>query len=134
MNRRVRLIEFPFALTGGAAAGTVTSPYPISGELVEVCVPTAGTALVTSGGTTDIKLIRAVDGGTLVNLPNTAAPFQIFPRGVVTTQAGGTTAYSVGGGSVVDTGGGMPVDGYVTAVIADAVPNGAGTVYAYFRE
>ena len=113
--------------TDAAGAGTVTSTTPWSGYVVEVRMNNAGTAL--SSGTADWTLTRVRDGGTILALANTAAPFQVFPARRLTNEAGGTTAYNTGVGPVVQAG--VPVDDYVQLVVAQAGTSKSGTVYVH---
>ena len=131
LPHRVSLYQFPVT-TNAWGGGTVTTEYPLSGEVIEVRLPNNGTAL-TGGGTADFTITRTVDGGTILAAANVAAPFTYYPRGAVVTTGAGTTAYQVGGQSVYDTGAGVPVDGYVQVEIAQGSVSGAATLYMYYR-
>ena len=123
-----RVDQYPLVITTDAVggAGTVTSGVPFNGYIVEVRMPNAGTA-ITVGGTTDFTFSRQRDGGTILALSNTDAPFQVFPARRLTNEAGGTTAYALGIGPVVQAG--VPIDDYLVLTVAQADVSQSGTVY-----
>lgn len=128
-----RIARYAVEVTSDASgAGTATTPYPVSGEIVEVRVPNAGTALM-SGGTADLTITRATDGGTVFAGSNVAPPFQYAPRQQVHTTTGGTTNYASGVGPVVDPAG-IPVDDYLTVTVAQGLASQSATVYIHVRE
>ena len=91
--------------TDAAGAGTVTTTVPVSGYLVEVRVPNAGTAVF--GSTADYTLTNPASGGTVYARTNVQAPFTHYPARAVQDANGGTAVRA-----------GCPVDGYVTVVVA----------------
>jgi hypothetical protein len=98
-------------------------------------MPNAGTALTNgagAGGSTDITIVRAYDGGTVASLSNVTAPFQYQPRDPVHSLTAGTSAYSLGVGPVYVTEG-VPVWGTVTVTVASGAPSSTGTVYMLVR-
>ena len=123
----------PITLTQTAAgAGTVISPYPVAGEVVEVRLPIGGTVI--SDGTADFTITKLYDGGTVLNVSNQTAPWEYFPRRAVHSTAGGTTAYGTAH-AVYDTGGGVPVDGYLQVVWAQGAAAAAtATLWVHVRE
>lgn len=104
-------------LTG--PAGTVVSPRPISGEILEIRLNS--TNLSTSpAGSADFTLTRVDDGGTILAVSNTSPPFSYSPRQIIHTVTGGTLtqeATSAAAGAQVE---GIPVDGHVRVVTAQA--------------
>ena len=118
----MRLYELPIT-TDAVGAGTATTVYPLSGEIVGV------RELGHTSGTADWTLTRTADGGTVLALTDVAAPWDRQPRSAAHSTTGGTTAYSTGVGPVYD--GGIPIDGYLKAVVAQAGSVVAGTVYIY---
>jgi hypothetical protein len=129
--------RFDFAVTTNAAGGgTVISTWPITGTVLEVRMPLGGTALTAAGGTADFTITRTGaggvggDGGTVLALTNVNAPWQYQPRNPLHSNAGGTTAYTLGTGPVYDTEG-IPVDSYLTFVAAQCQPSVAGTVHVF---
>ncbi len=128
-----RIARYAVEVTSGAdGAGTATTPYPISGEVVEIRVPNDGTALM-SGGTADLTVTRDTDGGTVFAGVNLTPPFQYAPRPAVHTTTGGTTNYAAGVGPVLDPAG-VPVDDYLTVVVAQGLATKSATVYIHVRE
>lgn len=109
--------------SGANGAGTATT-RPISGQVVEVRIPNAGTALF-SGGTADLTITRQNDGGTVVGAANITIPFTISPRQIMQPVAGGGTA-------LLDPNG-VPVDSGLNVVVADGLASKTTTVYIYYR-
>ena len=129
-----RVSAYPITLTqaAGASAGTATFAVPISGEVLEVRMPAAGSTL--AGGSADFTLTRVYDGSTVLNVSNQTAPFEFFPRRSPHSPTGGTAAYGAGL-AVYDTGGGIPIDGYLQVVWAQAsTAVAAPTMYVHVRE
>ena len=125
-----------FAVTcDSVGAGTVSSSRALRDEILSVRMPNAGTALTNgagAGGTTDITITKAYDGGTVATLSNVTAPFQYQPRDPVHTSTGGTTSYALGFGPVPVTEG-VPVWGTVTVTVASGAPSSSGTLYMLVR-
>jgi hypothetical protein len=111
--------------TDAVGAGTVTSSQILNGYVVEVRLPSVGAEMVSS--TADWTFTRRLDGGTILALANTAAPFQVFPARRLTNEAGGTTAYALGIGPVVQAG--VPIDDYLVLTVAQATASKSGTLY-----
>ena len=134
----MKISAHPITLTQVVAdggVGSVTTTFPIVGEIIEVRGPAGGTTVFASAGTTDLTITRVNDGGTVLAVSNVTPPFQYHPRRAVHTDGGGTTAYSVGGQSVYDTGAGIPCDGYLkTAWSSGTTIAGSDTIYVYVRE
>ena len=130
--RKISGVEITLGQTA-AGAGTATSAWPISGEVVEVRMDAAGTII--ASGTADFTITRSNDGGTILSAANQTAPFEYHPRRAVHSDSAGTTAYAAGAGPVYDAGGGIPVDGYVQVVWAQGNPAaGTATLWVYVRE
>ena len=125
-----------FAVTCDAAgAGTVSSARALREEVLSIRMPNAGTALTNgagAGGTTDITITRAYDGGTIAALSNVTAPFQYQPRDPIHSLTGGTTSYALGFGPIPVTEG-VPVWGTATVTVASGAPSSSGTVYMLVR-
>jgi len=109
--------------TDAAGAGTALSPWPVSGLVVEVRLPDAGSTL-TVGGSADFTVTRVGDGGTVLAVTSQAAPFEFYPRKTGHTTAGG----SVGADALI------PVDDYLQAVVAQGAASASGTLYIHTRE
>ncbi len=106
-------------------AGTLISG-PVSGEVLEIRVPNAGTAWTnggTAGGTADLTITRLRDEGTICALSNLLPPVQIQPRTVVNDVTGG--------GSAILSQRGVPVDDHLKIVIAQGVASVSGTVFIH---
>lgn len=128
----VNAYPITLAQAAGESAGTVTYAVPISGEVLEVRLPAAGSAL--ADGSADFTLTRAYDGSTVLNVSNQTAPFEFYPRRSPHSVSGGTTAYATGLG-VYDTGAGIPIDGYLQVVWAQASTAVASvTMWVHVRE
>lgn len=121
-----RINQFPMVVsTDAAGAGTVVSGVPLCGYIVELRLPNVGSQLASS--TADWTFTRQRDGGTILALANTDAPFQVFPARRLVNEAGGTTAYALGIGPVVQAG--VPIDDYLVLAVAQADVSQSGTVY-----
>lgn len=101
--------------TDGSGAGTVTTARPVGGHIVEIRNDSAAW-----GGTADYTFTRASGegGGTVASLTNLAGPFSVYPGGSV---YGMTSAHAC-----------IPVEGYLTMVVAGAASTVAGTVHVYY--
>ena len=134
----MKVSAYPITLTQVVAdggVGSTTTTFPIVGEIIEVRGPAGGTMVFASAGTTDLTITRVNDGGTVLAVSNVTPPFQYQPRRAVHTDAGGTTAYSVGGQTVVDAAAGIPIDGYLKVAWASGTTiAGTDTLYVYARE
>ena len=121
-----KINQFPMVVTTDAVgAGTVTSGHLVNGYVVEVRLPNVGSQIGSS--TADWTFTRQRDGGTVVAIVNTNAPFQVFPARRLINEAGGTTAYAVGSGPVVEAG--VPIDDYLVLTVAQAAGTASGTLY-----
>src|SRR3990167_9241158 len=110
----MKISGYPITLTQVVAdggVGSVTTTFPIVGEIIEVRSDVGGTTVFASAGTTDLTITRVADGGTVLSASNVTPPFQYQPRRAVHSDTAGTTAYALGIGPVVDAGGGIPIDG-----------------------
>lgn len=87
----------------GSAVGTVTSYEPIAGRIVGVYFNYSGTAT-----TTDVALVNAATGGTLLSVANSVTDAWYYP----TVQVHGGTA------GTIDAYAWPPVVGYVKAVLS----------------
>lgn len=123
--------EIPIT-TDAAGAGTALSVRPLAGEIVEIRLPLAGTAL-TTGGSADFTFTRNRDGGTVLAVTDQVAPFQFQPRPAVHSVTGGTTAYAVGVGPVTSPAG-VPINDHLKVVIAQGALSKAGTIFVHVRE
>lgn len=110
--------------TDATGAVTVLS-RPVSGMVVEVRVPNAGTAWM-PGGTADLTVTRLDDGGTVLAVSNATAPFVYAPVPAYHTTAGALAGTA--------TRPGIPVDGHVQIVIAQGAASTAGTVYLHVQK
>lgn len=106
MNRHS--ISVTTAAWGG---GTATSVTPINGEVVELRYNGGEFS-----GTATYTVTRADGGGTIAAYTATANPWQISPRQPIHTPAGVALAAATGGSALHDR---IPVDGYVTLVVAN---------------
>jgi len=124
-----------FNLTGTTNAwggGTFTSSRAITGEIVHVRLPLAGTAWTLAGSTADFTITEGLTGGTIIALTNVNAPFEYLPRKPISTDLGGTLAVSLGGSAVYDQNG-IAVAGTVTMIVAQCQQTIAGTAVVYYR-
>lgn len=126
MTMTVEQITFT---TDGAGAADVVSKRPVTGRVVEVRVPNAGTTWMGNGATADFTLTRNEDGGTVLALTNGSAPFSYHPSVGLHTTVAGTSAYATGVGPVLEHG--VPCDGHIRCVVAQAQFSKAGTVHVY---
>jgi hypothetical protein len=106
--------------TNALGSATAKTPDPINGWVHSVRVE--GAAL---GGTADFLITRDY-GGTILSLTDQQAPFQFQPRETLHT--------SVGGSALAASSEGIPVEGYVTVQVTQAVANSLGTAFIYYRE
>ena len=121
-----KINQFPMVVTTDAVgAGTVTSSQILNGYVVEDRLPNVGSQIGSS--TADWTFTRQLDGGTIVAITNTDAPFQVFPARRLTNEGGGTTAYALGIGPVVQAG--VPIDDYLVLTVAQAAGTASGTLY-----
>lgn len=105
-----------------SGAGTVVSTSVISGEIVEVRVPNAGTTWMGVGATADVTLTRLEDGGTILNFANGSAPWEKAPRQLTHDTSGGDlTAYDT-----------VPVSDHIQLVVSTGQADKAGTVYVHY--
>ncbi len=110
--------------TVATAAGTATSFYPLNGQVEEVRISAASTAL-TTGGTATLTITRANDGGTILAVTSVSAPAQWQPRNFIHTVVG------VSGTVLAQDG--PPVDDYVQVVVTQGGTSVTGTVNIYLE-
>ncbi len=108
--------------TGTTAKGTATYFEPICGQVEEVRIAGASTAL-TTGGSATLTVTRANDGGTILAVTSVAAPAQWQPRNFVHTVVG------VNGTVLAQDG--PPVDDNLVFVVTQGGTSVTGTVNFY---
>ena len=98
--------------TDAVGSGTATTLQPLTGYIDEV--RHGGTTLA---GTATYTFTRNEDGGTVLSYVATVNPWSRAPRQAVHTNlAGAALAGATGGSALADR---VPVDGYVTLVVAN---------------
>lgn len=113
--------------TDATRGGTVQT-RPINGRVVHIRIPKDAPVLL--GGSADITITRANDGGTVgafTNAPTSGVEYS--PTIPAQSNSGGSTAYAAGFGPVPA--GGYPVDGHLNVVVLQGAVSGAGTAFVY---
>lgn len=128
----IKCVEIPVqtAATGG---GTVTSPLPLTGEIIEIAVPLGGTAITLNGGSTDWTFTRRRDGGTVAQFLNTDAPFwkPIRAQAIASGLGGGSAFKGPDLSGVPESG--IPINDHLVVTIAEGQFSKAGTVFVHLR-
>lgn len=119
----IQVVSIPVT-TDASGAGTA-STRTIRGEIVKLRAPLAATAISAAGGTTDWTFVDEFNGGTLINVANTNAPWERQPGVEIHNASGGTAGTALWPG--------VSVGGTVTLTVANGQPSKAGTVILHVR-
>lgn len=105
------------ATTDSSGAGTAETTYPLSGYLEEIRYQGS------FGSTADFTFTRSEGGGTVLVVTNGAAPWSYLPRAQIADTSGTVVS------AAYDT---IPIDDYLTMVVAQGGSVVSGTVSIYY--
>lgn len=121
-------IEVAFSLD--AAGGGTVQTKPLFGRVVQVRIPKDSPWTV--GGSADLTITRASDGGTVAAVSNApTAGVDYTPTVGAQTVTAGTTSYATGQGPVPA--GGVPVAGHLNVAVLQGALSAAGTAFIYIE-